>query len=568
MFDELLHQGELQPVKIGNVNGTSCTGNDGNPLRAIGNHALYDGAYEWTDGVAVYGNQKVNNGALPIAAQKDGVPILSSSMKGYIDKTSRYHPYDIVGSDAITNSTRFCSDADAVSIDSEITDNLDKTTKSPVLHSIYGDSYLWVSGNITETDHAFHYMDADGKLYNPNGNVKTHETKWYDKHHDNSMKWHESNGGNTTNEKKFDYYDYEQTIFVSPFGENEYSTGGNVKIVFGKDVTSIDVKNFADTAGNDLKRNINKILSVIGKKKYDPSMMTPSFVLDGHVFWMTEKSASIINGKIFQDRTWWILVKASASAKLVGWATGVENKLVHKQENRAYPDGKGGGDGRWDGRIVLEKHQITCDSKLVSRYGIADIGITEYLLVSSSGKISRILSKYSTPDKRSGYEIFEADFSYKSYDYKDYAILFGTVIANKVEYASYHAYQTSTNPIVVFLDSVPADGNGIASVPICDGYRTVSNIDGTLHEVYDPDGKLITNAVSFSATDNVSACYLSTRIKADGTKAMRYLVGIHGKGIYLVENGTPTKLDDSLRNFRLRYMKPISRAKAKAKGES
>lgn len=82
MFDELLHQGELQPVKIGNVNGTSCTGNDGNPLRAIGNHALYDGAYEWTDGVAVYGNQKVNNGALPITAQKDGVPVLSFSMKG------------------------------------------------------------------------------------------------------------------------------------------------------------------------------------------------------------------------------------------------------------------------------------------------------------------------------------------------------------------------------------------------------------------------------------------------------------------------------------------------------
>ena len=204
---------------------------------------------------------------------------------------------------------------------------------------------------------------------------------------------------------------------------------------------------------------------------------------------------------------------------------------------------------------------------MVSRYGFADIGLDSYYLVDSSGKTEMMHMSYITPDKRMGFIIEDVEHEYLSYSYEDYSKFGGILLADKKEYKKY----TTKNVIgetVVMIDPIPPSGKGIANVSICDGYRSVSNIDGTLHEVYDPDGKLITSAVPFSATDNISACYLSTHTKADGTKAARYLVGVHGKGIYLVENGTPTKLDDSLRNFRLRYMKPISRAKAKAKGES
>lgn len=62
MFDELLHQGELKLTKISNAKGSTCTDSNGNTLRTIGNHALYDGGYEWTDGTAVYGNMRINNG--------------------------------------------------------------------------------------------------------------------------------------------------------------------------------------------------------------------------------------------------------------------------------------------------------------------------------------------------------------------------------------------------------------------------------------------------------------------------------------------------------------------------
>lgn len=571
MFDELLHQGELQPTKIANVKGASCTGLDGAPLRAIGNHSLYDGAYEWTDGVAIYGNQQVNNGALPIYQQKDGVPVLSDSMKGYIDKSAIYHPYDIVNGAAITNSTQFCIEADSSSLDSEVSAKVDDTTKKPVSYAIYGGLYLWISKNIVEVDHAFHYMDADGNPYNPNGNVKTHKTKWYDKHHDNHMKWHESNGGDTTNEKKFDYYDYEQSIFESPFGDSDYTESSSASIVSSQnDKKIISLEKYASNAADDLKKAKEKILNVIGPKKYKPSMVTPSFILEGKDFWTTMKSATIENGKIFQDGTWWMLVKATSNAECVAWGKGVENKLVHEQEHRLYPDGEGGGDGRWDGTYQVEKHDIACDTYYVSRYGIAEIGITEYFIVYSNGRTYKIISKYSTPESRKEYPTYETDISYKSYD-KNHTSIFGITLESAVEYKSYHAYQMSLNPydtITIRLDSVPPDGNGLADVPIGDGYRTISDIDGTRHEIYDADSKLITSDVPFSATDNISACYLSTHTKADGTKAVYHLVGVHGKGIYLVENGAPTKLDESLRNFRLRYMKPISLAKAKSKGES
>lgn len=566
MFDELLHQDELQPVKIGNVNGTSCTGNDGNPLRAIGNHALYDGAYEWTDGVAVYGNQKVNNGALPITAQKDGVPVLSFSMKGYIDKSARYHPYDIVSGAAITNSSKACISADASSLDSDVTNDA-------VPYAIYGDSYMWIAGNITETNHAFHYMDADGKPYNPNLNVKRHEFKTYHKGYDMSLKWHTNTDQYANDEKKFNYYDAIDTIFQSPFGVNGYEKDGVASIVTPNKKTSIPMKSYANMASNHLKNDLPKILDVIGRRKYQPSMMTPSFIVGGKTFWATSKSANAVNGKVFQDGTWWMIIKASASAKCIAWADAAENKIIHKQEHREYPDKITG--GYWfawfpnfifDGQIVEEKHQITSNPTMVSRYGIADIGLDEYILVDSSGKSSRLYTTYNTPDKRSGFVLEDVRHEYVTRSYKDYSKM-GVLIKSESSTGSYMT-KNIVGQTVVMLPSVPSLGKGISSVPIGDGFRTVSDFDGSRHEVYDADGNLITSAVPFSATDNISACYLSTHTKVDGTKAARYLVGVHGKGIYLVENGTPTKLDDSLRNFRLRYMKPISRAKAKAKGES
>lgn len=573
MFDELLHQGELQPTKIANVKGASCTGLDGAPLRAIGNHSLYDGAYEWTDGVAIYGNQQVNNGALPIYQQKDGVPVLSDSMKGYIDKSAIYHPYDIVNGAAISNSSNFCIEANAASLDTEVSDKADETTKAPVSYAIHGDSYLWISGNITETNHAFHYMDADGKPYNPNGNVKIHKFKTYSKGYDASLKWHTNTDSYIHEERKFNYYDVVDLIFNSQFPDG-YTKKGYAAIVSsnGKK-TSISIERYADAAAQQLKNDLPKILNVIGKRKYRPAMMTPSYIIGGKDFWPTAKSSTVVNGKVFQDGSWWMIVKASASAKCVAWADSFENKLMHEQERRRYPDKIT--DGYWfawfpnfifDGQIVEGKDKITNEPQMVSRYGFADIGLDSYYLVDSSGKTEMLYMSYITPDKRMGFIIEDVEHEYLSYSYEDYSKM-GVLLADKKEYKKY----TTKNVIgetVVMIDPIPPSGKGIANVSICDGYRSVSNIDGTLHEVYDPDGKLITSAVPFSATDNISACYLSTHTKADGTKAARYLVGVHGKGIYLVENGTPTKLDESLRNFRLRYMKPISRAKAKAKGES
>lgn len=65
MFDDMLHQGELYVTNVSNVNNGACTDPDGKMLRTIGNHALYNGAYEWTDGTAIYGNEKINNGGAP-----------------------------------------------------------------------------------------------------------------------------------------------------------------------------------------------------------------------------------------------------------------------------------------------------------------------------------------------------------------------------------------------------------------------------------------------------------------------------------------------------------------------
>lgn len=568
MFDELLHQGELKLTKISNAKGSTCTDSNGNTLRTIGNHALYDGGYEWTDGTAVYGNQKVNNGSLPIYQQKDGIPVLSDSMKGYIDKYAIYHPYDIVNGAAITNSGKVCIPADASSFDSDVTDDNDA-----VSYAIYGDSYMWIAGNIMETNHAFHYMDADGKPYNPNLNVKRHEFKTYHKGYDMSLKWHTETDQYAHDEKKFNYYDTEDVIFQSPFGANEYEKEGVASVVSSKGKTMIQLQQYANVAAQNLKNDLPKILNVIGRQKYQPSMMTPSFIVGGKTFWPTIKIAKVVNGKVFQDGSWWMIVQASASAKCIAWADAAENKIIHKQEHRVYPDKITG--GYWfawfpnfifDGQIVEEKHQITSNPTMVSRYGIADIGLDEYILVNSSGKVSRLYTTYSTPDKRSGFLLDDVRHEYTTRSYNDYSKM-GVLIKSESSTGSYMT-KNIVGKTIVMLPSVAPMGDGVADVSIGDGYRTISSIDGARHEVYEPSGNIITNAISFSATDNVSACYLSTRIKADGTKVMRYLVGIHGKGIYLVENGTPTKLDDSLRNFRLRYMKPISRAKAKAKGES
>lgn len=64
MFDDMLHQGELYVTNVSNVNNGACTDPDGKMLRTIGNHSIYNGGYEFTDGTAIYGNEKINNGGM------------------------------------------------------------------------------------------------------------------------------------------------------------------------------------------------------------------------------------------------------------------------------------------------------------------------------------------------------------------------------------------------------------------------------------------------------------------------------------------------------------------------
>lgn len=73
MFDDMLHQGELYVTNVSNVNNGACTDPDGKMLRTIGNHSIYNGGYEFTDGTAIYGNEKINNGAAPIPTIYDVV---------------------------------------------------------------------------------------------------------------------------------------------------------------------------------------------------------------------------------------------------------------------------------------------------------------------------------------------------------------------------------------------------------------------------------------------------------------------------------------------------------------
>lgn len=538
-MDELLHQGELKLTRMTSVNGSTGICDGGNALRTIGNHAIYDGSFEWTKEGAIYGNQQITSGGMPICIV-GGVPILSDNMTGYIDNTASYHPYQIKSGEAIVNSSSKLESTTNVFIDSELTND-------GTLCSIFGGAYLWTSGNIVEHDNAFHYIDAVGKPYNPNYNVKTHHNEWYRKWHDNHMVWHEDSGSDTDEEKKFDYYDYAQTIFKSPFGDDVYENRVDATVSVKGEVTNIPLEAYASKAADDLAADKSKILDVIGRRKYEPQMVTPSFIRDGKDFWITAKSSSVVNGKVFQDGSWWAVVKASASAKCVAWADFVENKLTVKKENREYNDGDG---SAWDGRIIEKMQNVKCDSYKTSKYGIADIGLTEYWLLDSAGKSNKVFTTYETPDKRSGYLIGESDFSYEKYYYRDVSA-FGVTIKETSESATYHAYQVNIVPTVVLLGSVPSDGSGVVDVPIGDGFRIVASVDGTTHDIY-YGSTLVTSYISFDAESNVMACKLSKDL---------YLVGVHGKGIFVVNASVPTEKDSGLRNYRLRYMNSTSEMK-------
>lgn len=529
----------VHKVTVTATDGENVSTDTGENLVVIGNHVPVVGEEAWSDGKVLYGHDRIHQLVDIPASLPDGVPVLGTNMAGYLDKFAAYHPYGIYGS-AIVNTSRICTQADPGSLDSEITD--DSST-----YAIYGGSYLWTAGNIVEHDNAFHYMDADGHPFDPNGNVRHHTWKTYYKWHDMSMEWHEKTSSGSSDEKKFDYFDSVQTIFESPFG-GEYRKSDDASIVSNSGTQTVSLKTYADTAGVDLKNALPKILEVVGKQNYEPAMMTPSFVLEGKKFWLTAVSAHVKNGKVFQDGSWWMLLEASASAKCVAWCDFCENKITHKEERREYNDGNG---SAWDGRIVESRHNITCEAKHVSKYGLADIGLTEYLLVTSGGGVTRLRTTYTTPDKRSGYLMAEETVTYETHHFRDLSP-FGIVRKEYSETGTYNVIRVQTTPVVVYLDPVKPDGSDVVNVSVGDGFSIISDMDGTVHEVY-CNGSLVTADVPFSASDNVSACVLYS----DDTKTS-YLVGVHGNGLYLVENGTTEHLEDGLRNYRLRYMSPVS----------
>lgn len=98
MFDDMLHQGELYVTNVSNVNNGACTDPDGKMLRTIGNHSIYNGGYEFTDGTAIYGNEKINNGGLSLYG-KGGIPCITDDDEyiGYFDKRCTFHKFNVDG---------------------------------------------------------------------------------------------------------------------------------------------------------------------------------------------------------------------------------------------------------------------------------------------------------------------------------------------------------------------------------------------------------------------------------------------------------------------------------------
>lgn len=536
---DLLHQGELKLTRMTSVNGSTGIGDGGNALRTIGNRAIYDGSFEWTKEGAIYGNQQIVNGGMPVA-YNGGVPVLSENLRGYFDKRAKYTDYGILKSSAIVNSARDIAKAPyALDCDMDADGNV---------LSLHSGEYMWTSGTITETDHAFHYADADGKPYNPNMNVRTHSKRNESTWHDNAMNWHTDSDSWSNTEKQFDYYDAPMTIF-SGASTDEFVKSDAARIQSGGDEKKISLEDYAKAAESDLKKDKDKILEVIGKRKYEPVFTTPSFIREEHKdFWPTIKSASAINGKVFDDGSWWMLVKASAAAIIVAWCDFCETKIDFSEQSKAYPDEY----SKFAGRIVEYSATVSPISKNTSKYGFAEIGLTEYRLVSSDGTNRVIYKEYTIPPYGEKYVITEEEFQYTSETYQ-HTSAFGVVLGKSSSSQSFMAKQHGEKQLAIF-DKMPPSGDGVIDVPIGDGFRMVAGIDGTTHDVYD-GSTLVTSYISFDAESNVMACKLSKDV---------YLVGVHGKGIFVVNASVPTEKDSGLRNYRLRYMNSTS----EMKGES
>ena len=539
---------------IASVSGRICTSTDGKNLISIGNANINAGDYVWTDGKCVYGNLQEGGGP-QILSIIGGVPLIDNDGGKYVNRQGIIKEIDCTNPDGYVYAN---NDIDVVLSSSSVLDAEISADAEPEIYTIRKKSVLY--------DVTYSHKFKIPKYFFVGYNNSTSSSSSY------------SDEANPENNKTSSSSSPEGWITEPFLYDNcleDSQTIEKIDILKGdKIMRSISAEHLISIANNRCMYIMEKASCLeSGGITYPPGRTRPPSMIN-------ETMISVKSAKIDCNGNYELIMAATC----IGVSTIWRHVITSRWNHDAY-DYERHYDAQWLQFHIAKvntmhtvRHQknisYTNDNGQFWVFGSATY--SAYIKITANRtevikEIAYVESQDSSAapngfigNMRLG-EIKNGNVPYVQpgpYGYWDYdsGDCFGWNWnwhqPTEVRYGYYH-YDYLVFPAAVMIDALTSNNTRIM---VQDSLTAVCTIDAddsdNTHAIYDGD-TLVTKDIIFCATQNLCGCRLN-----DDDEHPLYIIGIHGKGYYIVQDGKVIDQGDGLQNYRLRYMKNLSTFKS------
>lgn len=522
----------------------------GKPLSLIGNKLVRVGDLIWTDGNVVFGHTPIRGGGI-LPNEPSGIPVLGArDLRGYFTSNGKFKRYNIAGNDWIVNDKKIYAhdtdDADIIdaeisadggvyTVEKKITDFETLTDKDNILFYCYASKY-YLRYQIRR-----YYLMVNLPLYNRGiDTILDRYIPWW------NLSW----------EKNCDYVKSKVPLVKEAVWErNPYRFTDGEFIDKDGDAILRDCRLIIKKDGNDVATlNISKLVEPAEQAVIDYVNITvPNRSFKEYI----KSRANLLNFKIMPDGKWsaLLLIEIGAERDFPMPDMNLYDSLFKHLNSLGYAS-----------TVAHSLFLFKVDSdgnaeKLAERSEFLPLWLIDNIRYSAV--ILRIEHHWQEDVPAPvPFTLNPTTFPYEDYELVSAA---GGWIDNETEWDEY-GYTLSTVYNSRLMPDAPDYDNGVEEFnefyfPAQDGYQAKITNGGDI-DTWQLDGiyngnKLLFDAGGIGGTDahkwNMSLATL---------KGGDFLFGIHDDALYKIgSSGNIELVGDGLKNFRLRELKRISKAK-------
>lgn len=568
----------LYQVTLNNVNGNTAYDGDGNFLMAIGNHKLHNGDAVFSDGRYIYGHQRINNGGLPVSGN-EVIPISAWTWSsGYFDMNLKFTKYEDIGrfTKLVNGKKKIYSEYDYI-LDADVDEE--------------GNEYYLTYGSFNKFPNKKHIIHNYYCYYDSaDPRNQDYREPFCKKWAEDSASWEGSSsmpeGSNKVVTRTGGWKPLEEGKDVLEIGYDNTDSIENPQIIKvmpkgeRTKIGEIDLNKYAQMV---VEKFPQAVQNAMGKyAEYFPSggRPWPDITPEPPEPFISDIEVNIDFGKVYPNGEWSAIISASVSGYCFPNYTRDSFEWIYNKTDRFWKTD-------WT-RLIYDiwkyfyaHHKVTQNTNvnvfMGSMWVPVNVTYSSQMQVNSKGTV-KILSSgfegkdYTHYDYGTKYNAWKlstvtldvnadndeerdalanCDWLYGAfYNVEDYYhCTWWNYRLDDCYYKGTKTYvcESDKHEIEIDLYKEEISGNGQTVKTIQqDGYYTVASFSNySVHEIYTPKGKLITDKIEFSYLSNMSICKVNNG----------YLIGIHhGKLWHVDKKGNVNQLNDGLDNYRLRPM--------------